>query len=214
MCDDLKTTMSELTAKGATCAGKVQEAAWEAVVTLIIPGAGQLGLYEPWFDPPATAMWSLANSRWKSAGLLGGTRTDGLAVNEHVLGLWSKHFVDTRTAMNYIDRSVATQKDEVVAVTCIHVVLAPLGVEEVGSRSTPHSIRTSPSPERVLPITPSGDVVALVQVQPVSVSTASKSVIAKAARHLVIAEPAKKAVATNSATDPIVSWAGPESILA
>jgi predicted enzyme related to lactoylglutathione lyase len=56
MCDDLESTMSELTQKGATFAGPVDEQPWGTVAQLVIPGAGQLDLYQPRYDPPATSL--------------------------------------------------------------------------------------------------------------------------------------------------------------
>src|SRR6266542_3911345 len=46
MCDDLKSTMAELTAKGVRL-GEVVEARWGLLTTLQVPGAGAIGLYEP-----------------------------------------------------------------------------------------------------------------------------------------------------------------------
>jgi catechol 2,3-dioxygenase-like lactoylglutathione lyase family enzyme len=46
MCDDLQATMSDLTAKGVTL-GEVTEARWGLLTTLRVPGAGEIGLYEP-----------------------------------------------------------------------------------------------------------------------------------------------------------------------
>ena len=46
MCDDLHATMSELKAKGVEC-GEVTEARWGLLTTLRVPGAGEIGLYEP-----------------------------------------------------------------------------------------------------------------------------------------------------------------------
>jgi catechol 2,3-dioxygenase-like lactoylglutathione lyase family enzyme len=46
MCDDLHATMSELTAKGVEF-GEVSEQGWGLLTTLKVPGAGEIGLYEP-----------------------------------------------------------------------------------------------------------------------------------------------------------------------
>jgi catechol 2,3-dioxygenase-like lactoylglutathione lyase family enzyme len=46
MCDDLEATMAELAAKGVEL-GEVTEARWGLLTTLQVPGAGQIGLYEP-----------------------------------------------------------------------------------------------------------------------------------------------------------------------
>ena len=46
MCDDLKTEISSLAAKGITCA-EVQEPPWGLLTTVPLPGGGKLGLYQP-----------------------------------------------------------------------------------------------------------------------------------------------------------------------
>jgi catechol 2,3-dioxygenase-like lactoylglutathione lyase family enzyme len=51
-CDDLKATMSDLAARGATF-GEISEEQWGTVVPLDVPGAGQIMLYQPAYDPPA-----------------------------------------------------------------------------------------------------------------------------------------------------------------
>ena len=53
MCDDLAATMAELRERGAEFAGEVVETAWGSTVRLVVPGAGQLLLYEPRYRPPA-----------------------------------------------------------------------------------------------------------------------------------------------------------------
>jgi catechol 2,3-dioxygenase-like lactoylglutathione lyase family enzyme len=55
MCDDLKQTMAELTAKGAEFIGDVRDEGWGLVARLMVPGAGEMTLYEPSYHPPATA---------------------------------------------------------------------------------------------------------------------------------------------------------------
>jgi hypothetical protein len=57
MCDDLKATMAELTAKGARFRGDISDEGWGLAVQLEVPGAGELTLYEPKYDPPATALF-------------------------------------------------------------------------------------------------------------------------------------------------------------
>ncbi|HEY0485957.1 MAG TPA: VOC family protein [Mycobacteriales bacterium] len=47
MCDDLTATMADLTAKGVEFTSPVTDAGWGLLTTLRVPGAGQLGLYEP-----------------------------------------------------------------------------------------------------------------------------------------------------------------------
>jgi catechol 2,3-dioxygenase-like lactoylglutathione lyase family enzyme len=46
MCDDLDATMSDLKAKGVEL-GEVTEARWGLLTTVRVPGAGEIGLYEP-----------------------------------------------------------------------------------------------------------------------------------------------------------------------
>lgn len=46
MCDDLKSTMSALDAKGIHCS-EVQEPPWGSLTRITLPGGGKLGLYQP-----------------------------------------------------------------------------------------------------------------------------------------------------------------------
>ena len=45
MCDDLKTEMLALAAKGVPCSD-VQEARWGSITKISLPGGGQVGLYQ------------------------------------------------------------------------------------------------------------------------------------------------------------------------
>jgi catechol 2,3-dioxygenase-like lactoylglutathione lyase family enzyme len=56
MCDDLEATVAGLTAKGAEFAGDVSDQGWGRTIQLKVPGAGELTLYEPKYDPPATSL--------------------------------------------------------------------------------------------------------------------------------------------------------------
>jgi predicted enzyme related to lactoylglutathione lyase len=56
MCDDLDATMAELAAKGAQFTGEVSDEGWGLTVRLKVPGAGELTLYQPKYDPPATSL--------------------------------------------------------------------------------------------------------------------------------------------------------------
>jgi catechol 2,3-dioxygenase-like lactoylglutathione lyase family enzyme len=47
MCDDLDATMSELAARGVELTAPVHEERWGRVTALRVPGAGEVGLYEP-----------------------------------------------------------------------------------------------------------------------------------------------------------------------
>lgn len=55
MCDDLEKTRAELEAKGAEFVGDVTDEGWGITAPLKVPGAGQMMLYQPKYDPPATA---------------------------------------------------------------------------------------------------------------------------------------------------------------
>lgn len=46
MCDDLKRTMADLTAKGVQCS-PVYEAEWGSLTQFEVPGAGTFGVYQP-----------------------------------------------------------------------------------------------------------------------------------------------------------------------
>jgi hypothetical protein len=46
MCDDLDATVDSLTAKGGECTPPTTEN-WGRLTTILLPGGGQLGLYEP-----------------------------------------------------------------------------------------------------------------------------------------------------------------------
>lgn len=56
MCDDLDETMAALAAKGAEFGGDVVEERWGRTVRLKVPGASEMILYQPKYDPPATAL--------------------------------------------------------------------------------------------------------------------------------------------------------------
>ena len=56
ICDDLDATMAELTAKGAEFSGAVQDEEWGVTARLKVPGAGEMTLYQPKYDPPATSL--------------------------------------------------------------------------------------------------------------------------------------------------------------
>ena len=47
MCDDIEATVAELQAKGVVLARPVSDEGWGLVTALILPGGGELGLYEP-----------------------------------------------------------------------------------------------------------------------------------------------------------------------
>ena len=47
MCDDLEATMSELKAKGVEFTSEVSDEGWGLLTSLAVPGAGNIGLYQP-----------------------------------------------------------------------------------------------------------------------------------------------------------------------
>ena len=54
MCDDIEATVAELAAKGAQFTRPVSDAGFGLMTALAIPGAGELGLYEPRHPSPLT----------------------------------------------------------------------------------------------------------------------------------------------------------------
>jgi len=56
MCDDLQLTMADLRAKGAEFEGNVSDEGWGVTVQMKVPGAGEMMLYQPRYDPPATSL--------------------------------------------------------------------------------------------------------------------------------------------------------------
>ena len=47
MCDDIQTTVEELTGKGVELTGPVSDEGFGLVTAIKLPGGGELGLYEP-----------------------------------------------------------------------------------------------------------------------------------------------------------------------
>jgi catechol 2,3-dioxygenase-like lactoylglutathione lyase family enzyme len=47
MCDDINQTMAELAAKGVQFGSPVAETGFGLLTTILVPGAGEIGLYEP-----------------------------------------------------------------------------------------------------------------------------------------------------------------------
>jgi catechol 2,3-dioxygenase-like lactoylglutathione lyase family enzyme len=50
MCDDIEATVAELKAKGVEFTGDVSDQGWGLLTTLRMPGAGEVGLYQPRHD--------------------------------------------------------------------------------------------------------------------------------------------------------------------
>ncbi|MGW3140058.1 VOC family protein [Streptomyces sp. NPDC001139] len=55
MCDDLDTTVAELTRKGVEFTRSVQDVRWGRVTALRLPGGGEITLYEPRHPRPREA---------------------------------------------------------------------------------------------------------------------------------------------------------------
>jgi catechol 2,3-dioxygenase-like lactoylglutathione lyase family enzyme len=52
MCDDIDSTVLELSARGVVFTGPIHDEGWGRVTALQVPGAGSLGLYEPRHQRP------------------------------------------------------------------------------------------------------------------------------------------------------------------
>jgi predicted enzyme related to lactoylglutathione lyase len=52
MCDDIRATVAELTARGAEFSRPIAEERWGSVTAIALPGGGELGLYEPKHPSP------------------------------------------------------------------------------------------------------------------------------------------------------------------
>jgi catechol 2,3-dioxygenase-like lactoylglutathione lyase family enzyme len=55
MCDDIRATVGELEDKGARFSEEITEQPWGLTTSLMLPGGGQLGLYEPRHPSPLFA---------------------------------------------------------------------------------------------------------------------------------------------------------------
>lgn len=55
VCDDLAGTMADLRSRGAEFVGEMSRQSWGTMVRLKVPGAGEMTLYQPTYDPPATS---------------------------------------------------------------------------------------------------------------------------------------------------------------
>lgn len=47
MCDDIQRTVSDLKAKGVEFDGEISDRGWGVLATMIVPGLGSLGIYQP-----------------------------------------------------------------------------------------------------------------------------------------------------------------------
>lgn len=53
VCDDLDVTMADIASRGGEFAGDVVEQPWGRTVQVRVPGASQVMVYQPAYDPPA-----------------------------------------------------------------------------------------------------------------------------------------------------------------
>jgi hypothetical protein len=51
MCDDLEATVAELTSRGAEFSDETTEPGWGLGISLRVPGAGEVLLYQPRYEP-------------------------------------------------------------------------------------------------------------------------------------------------------------------
>jgi hypothetical protein len=52
MCDDLETTLAELKRRGVTVLPEIHHERWGNLATLVLPGGGEVGIYEPTHPRP------------------------------------------------------------------------------------------------------------------------------------------------------------------
>ena len=57
MCHDLAQTMREMSSKGVEFVGSVSEQRWGKVARFKVPGAGEIGLYQPSHPSPSANSW-------------------------------------------------------------------------------------------------------------------------------------------------------------
>jgi len=56
MCDDVRTTVADLKAKGADVPGPISEEGFGLVTAIRLPGGGEIGLYEPRHPSPLSSV--------------------------------------------------------------------------------------------------------------------------------------------------------------
>jgi catechol 2,3-dioxygenase-like lactoylglutathione lyase family enzyme len=52
LCDDIESTVEELRGKGVEFAGPVSDQGWGLLISIKLPGGGELGLYQPRHPSP------------------------------------------------------------------------------------------------------------------------------------------------------------------
>ncbi len=52
LCDDIEATVADLTAKGVEFASEVTDRGWGLYVSIVVPGGGTMGLYQPTHATP------------------------------------------------------------------------------------------------------------------------------------------------------------------
>jgi catechol 2,3-dioxygenase-like lactoylglutathione lyase family enzyme len=55
MCHDIEGTVAQLEAKGVEFVSPIQDEGWGRIAQFVIPGAGEMGLYEPRHPSPLSA---------------------------------------------------------------------------------------------------------------------------------------------------------------
>ena len=56
MCDDLEATIADLESRGAEFSGEPSDQGWGITITLRVPGAGELLLFQPKYEPSHSLM--------------------------------------------------------------------------------------------------------------------------------------------------------------
>jgi len=47
LCDDVEATVADLRTKGVEFEGEITDQGWGRLITMLVPGAGKMGLYQP-----------------------------------------------------------------------------------------------------------------------------------------------------------------------
>jgi catechol 2,3-dioxygenase-like lactoylglutathione lyase family enzyme len=58
ICDELESTVAELQAKGVEFTGGITEEDWGLLTSMVVPGLGEIGLYEPQHPSPLDGVGS------------------------------------------------------------------------------------------------------------------------------------------------------------
>ena len=60
MCHDIEATVRELEAKGVEITSPIEDEGWGRIVRIAVPGAGEIGVYEPRHPSPLAEFDALA----------------------------------------------------------------------------------------------------------------------------------------------------------